>query len=179
MQQLLRPSVLFPVLLVSASVAVGADTFGLFENHGDIGAPLRAGSVEHDTARGTYTVAGGGVNMWFTNDAFQFVWKKVSGDVTLAADIAFLGAGGDPHRKACLLVRQSLEPDSAYADAVLHGDGLNSLQYRETKGARGRKRRTGFRKCARPWSHGIGASLIHRHAARRRHRRTPVRGSGG
>lgn len=74
--------------------------------------------------------------MWFTNDAFQFVWKKVSGDVTLAADISFMGAGGDPHRKACLMVRQNLEADSAYADAALHGDGLTSLQYRAAGGER-------------------------------------------
>jgi Tol biopolymer transport system component len=33
-------------------------------------------------------------------------------------------------------VRQSLDPDSAYADAALHGDGLTSLQYRESKGTR-------------------------------------------
>src|SRR5438105_4212472 len=109
---------------------------GLFENHSDVGATRRAGSVEHDAARHTYTVAGGGENMWFTNDALHFVWKKVSGDVTLAADIAFFGTGGNAHRKACLLVRQGLESDSAYADAALHGDGLTSLQYRETKGAR-------------------------------------------
>ena len=73
--------------------------------------------------------------MWFTNDALHFVWKRVSGDVTLAADIVFEGKGIDPHRKACLLVRQNLEADSAYADAAVHGDGLTSLQYREANGA--------------------------------------------
>jgi len=109
---------------------------GLFESHSDIGTTRHAGSVEHDAARHTYTVTGGGENMWFTNDALHFVWKKVSGDVTLAADVVFLGTDGNAHRKACLLVRQSLEPDSAYADAALHGDGLTSLQYRETKAAR-------------------------------------------
>ena len=41
--------------------------------------------------------------MWFVSDAFQFVWKKVSGDVTIAADIAFPSPGGNAHRKACLL----------------------------------------------------------------------------
>jgi tricorn protease-like protein len=74
--------------------------------------------------------------MWFTNDAFHFVWKKVSGDVKLAADAEILGQTGDPHRKAVLLVRQSLDADAAYADAALHGDGLTSLQYREAQGAR-------------------------------------------
>src|SRR5207253_10608354 len=98
------------------------------------GHPKRPGALDYDAARQTYTVSGGGVNMWFTNDAFHFVWKKVSGDVTLAANITFNGTGGDPHRKACLIVRQSLDDNSPYADAVLHGDGLTSLQYREEKG---------------------------------------------
>jgi TolB protein len=124
------------MLLVTTAVASshGADV-GLFESHQDIG-PTRPGGVEYDAAAGSYIVTGGGANMWFTNDAFHFVWKKISGDVTLAADIKFLGGGGDPHRKACLIVRQNLLPDSAYADAALHGDGLTSLQYRDTNGAR-------------------------------------------
>jgi Tol biopolymer transport system component len=32
------------------------------------------------------------------------------------------------------MIRQSLADDSAYADAVVHGDGLTSLQFRTTKG---------------------------------------------
>ena len=51
------------------------------------------------------------------------------------ADIAFLGTGTEPHRKACLMIRQSLDADSAYVDVALHGDGLTSLQFREAKGA--------------------------------------------
>ena len=121
---------------VASSARAQAGTVGIFESHGDVSIPRRTGSAEFDATRRTYTVEGGGENMWFTNDSFHFVWKKVSGDVTLAADISFPGPGGDPHRKACLIVRQSLEPDSAYADAALHGDGLTSLQYREGKGAR-------------------------------------------
>ena len=39
------------------------------------------------------------------------------------------------HRKAALMVRQSLDPDSAYADVAVHGDGLTSLQYRATAAA--------------------------------------------
>src|SRR5215510_11992761 len=77
---------------------------GLFEEHTDVGSTKHAGSVAFDAARRAYTVTGGGANMWFTNDAFHFVWKKISGDVTLAADISFLGEGGEAHRKACLLV---------------------------------------------------------------------------
>jgi hypothetical protein len=41
----------------------------------------------------------------------------------------------DPHRKLGWMVRSSLDTDSPYADATVHGDGLTSLQYRRTKGA--------------------------------------------
>src|SRR5881296_3183202 len=99
-----------------------APAIGLFDGHDDVGMTPRAGSAEYDANRRTYTISGGGANMWFTNDAFHFVWKKISGDVKLAADLEILGKEGDPHRKAVLLVRQSLDADAAYADAALHGD---------------------------------------------------------
>src|ERR1700683_2791151 len=99
---------------------------GLFENHQDVGAVLHPGSVDYDDSTRTYTVSGSGNNMWLAEDDFQFAWKKVSGDVTLTADISFLGAGGEGHRKAVLAIRQSLEPDASYADVARHGDGLTS-----------------------------------------------------
>src|SRR5882724_10935020 len=110
-------------------------SIGLFEGHGDVGAVLHAGDVEYDAAKRSYTIAGSGENMWFGADGFQFVWKKVSGDVTLTADVSFAGKGVNEHRKAVLMARQSLDADSAYADVALHGSGLTSLQYREEKGA--------------------------------------------
>src|SRR6266852_3434384 len=76
-----------------------------------------------------------GENMWFTSDAFQFVWKKMSGDITLTADISFLGKSAQEHRKAVLMVRQSLDADSPYADVTLHGNGMTALQYRDEKSA--------------------------------------------
>jgi len=122
-------------VLGAGGAAAGAPV-GIFTGAGDVGETKHAGRAVYDASAGRYSVSGGGANMWFTNDALHFVWTKVSGDVSLAADIAFPKPGGDPHRKACLLVRQSLEPSSAYADAVLHGDGLTSLQYRDASGGR-------------------------------------------
>ena len=72
--------------------------------------------------------------MWGATDAFHYVWIKSSGDVALAADLTFVGTSAQPHRKACLVIRQSLDAGSVYADAALHGDGLTSLQFRETAG---------------------------------------------
>jgi len=117
------------------SVAPTAAPAGIFEGHGDVGTVLHPGSADYGAAKRSYTIAGSGENMWFGSDAFQFVWKKMSGDVTLTADISFLGKGVNEHRKAVLMIRQSLDADSPYADAALHGSGLTSLQYREEKGA--------------------------------------------
>ncbi len=108
---------------------------GLFEGHADIGTVLHPGSAIYDKSKKTYTITGSGENMWFAADAFHFVWKKVSGDVTLTANIAFANTGGNAHKKAVLVVRQNLDPDSAYADLALHGNGLTALQYRDEKGA--------------------------------------------
>lgn len=113
----------------------GTETTGIFDGHGDVGTVLHPGSVNYDAAKQSYTLAGSGENMWFTADAFQFVWKKVSGDVSIAGDVNFIGQGKNPHRKAVVMVRQTLDADSAYADVALHGEGLTSLQYRDEKGA--------------------------------------------
>lgn len=111
------------------------ETLGLFEGHQDIGANPKSGAAEYHPETKEYRVTGGGANIWGRVDAFQFVYTKLSGDVTLTADVHFVGQGVEHHRKAALMIRQSLDPDAPYADVALHGDGLTSLQYRETKGA--------------------------------------------
>ncbi len=108
---------------------------GIFEGHSDVGTVLHAGSVDYDASKRTYTISGSGENMWLAADAFQFVWKKISGDVTLTADISFLTTTGNEHKKAVLMLRQSLDANSVYADVALHASGLTSLQFRDEKGA--------------------------------------------
>jgi Tol biopolymer transport system component len=100
------------------------------EHSEDIGSVRISGRAVRDEATGAYTVTGSGENMWGPRDAFHYIYTQISGDVSLAADISFIGEGADPHRKACLVIRQSLEAGAAYADAALHGDGLTSLQFR-------------------------------------------------
>ncbi len=112
----------------------GHETPGIFECHSDVGAVLHPGTSIYDSAHGTYTITGSGENMWLARDGFQYLWKKASGDLSLAADIRFPHTGGNPHRKAALVFRQTLDADSVYADAVLHGAGLTALQFRAGKG---------------------------------------------
>jgi hypothetical protein len=108
---------------------------GIFEGHTDVGVVQPPGSVQFDGARHAYRITASGENIWGTTDAFHYVWKKVSGDWSLEGEIAFATTTGEPHKKAVLMFRQSLDADSAYADAAVHASGLTSLQWREEKGA--------------------------------------------
>ena len=104
---------------------------GVFEDTKDIGTVLHPGATDYrgmTDAAHNYTLTASGENIWGTTDAFRFAYKKESGDVDLTADISFVGAGTNPHRKAVLMIRQSLDANSPYVDAALHGSGLLSLQ---------------------------------------------------
>ena len=133
--------------LAMAAVGLPAQTepVGIFTGHQDVGTVLHAGSAEFDAAHNAYAVAGSGENMWFASDNFHYVWKKVSGDVALTAEIALLGTTGDNHRKAALMMRQTLEGDAMAADLAVHGDGLTSLQFRDAAGAELPRRRQDLR----------------------------------
>ncbi len=120
------------LILIASAKAAGP---GLFDAQGDVGSPSKKGVVEYNAAAGEYRITGGGANVWAAADSFYFVWKRVSGNFALSADIRFEGASAAGHRKAMLMVRQGPETDAAYADVALHGDGLTSLQFRPTAGA--------------------------------------------
>jgi Tol biopolymer transport system component len=129
--------------------AAQPDPVGQFEAHGDVGEIAHAGTAAFDSHSRIYRVTGGGENMWFDRDAFHFVWRQVSGDVAIAADITWPVPGGNPHRKAGLMIRQTLDPGSPYVDVILHGDGLTSLQFRESQGGPTREIQGRFRNPSR------------------------------
>lgn len=135
-KQILPALTAFALLAASPMRAQQAPSpLGIFESHADIGITPKPGSATYDPATSEYRITGGGANMWAGVDAFHFVWKKVDGDFELSALVTFIGAGAEDHRKAALVVRQSLDPNSAYADVALHGDGLTALQFRPVPGA--------------------------------------------
>ena len=126
-----------PACALSVIMALGAaialpqtNDLGIFTNEGSVGQTPPGGKAQYNAAKGEYRITGGGANMWGAADAFYFVWKRVSGDLALTADIQWVGTSAAEHRKAVLIVRQSLDPGSPYADAVSHGNGLTSLQFR-------------------------------------------------
>ncbi len=125
---------LFAAVAACALIAgqAGAEAVGIFEQHLDVGATAIPGKASFKD--GSYRLTASGANIWGTVDAFHYAANKVNGDTYIATDIALVGKGVDPHRKAGVMLRQDLTPDSPYVDIMVHGDGLVSLQYRETKG---------------------------------------------
>jgi TolB protein len=129
---------LTPMLCLGTALSYGQisdQRLGQFQGQGDLGTILLPGSGHYDASNDSYTVSGSGANLWFGIDDFHFVWKKMSGDMAVTADIDFVGNKGNAHRKAVLMIRQSLDSHSIYADVARHGDGLTSLQYRDIIGA--------------------------------------------
>jgi len=109
---------------------------GLFEGQTDVGSALVPGSSGYDAKTGAYTIVSAGYNVWYVRDEFRYLWKKMRGDVSLAADIAYPDAKGFDDRKAVLIIRQSLDDDAKEAIVALHGGGMIHLAQRPEKGAR-------------------------------------------
>ena len=109
---------------------------GLFAGQSDIGSAVVPGSASYDPDTRRYTINSAGYNIWYTRDEFRYLWRKISGDVSLAADISFPDPKGFGDRKAVLVIRQDLADDSKEAIVALHGLGMVHLAQRPEKGAR-------------------------------------------
>jgi hypothetical protein len=119
---------------------------GIFEGQSDVGAALVRGSSGYDAATNQYTIISAGYNVWYQRDEFRYLWKKMSGDVSLAADINFPDTAGYGDRKAFVIIRQSLEDDSKEAVVAIHGAGLLHLAWRPEKGQLMKEMRANERK---------------------------------
>lgn len=114
----------------------GRNSLGIFENQSDVGSVAPPGTAAFDAATGVYTIRSAGEDLWANVDEFHFVWKKVSGDVSLTADVKVAdgSATSHPHRKALLMFRQTLDSDALFAVAAIPGSGETALQYRRAQG---------------------------------------------
>jgi acetyl esterase/lipase len=108
---------------------------GLFEGQADIGSSTVMSSAAFRADTGSYTINSAGYNIWYTRDEFRYLWKRMSGDVSLAADIAYPDPKGYGDRKVVLVIRQDLDDDSREVMTALHGAGLIHLAQRAEKGA--------------------------------------------
>jgi hypothetical protein len=108
---------------------------GIFSGQSDIGSALVPGNASYDANTKQYRIDSAGYNIWYSRDEFRFLWKKMSGDVSLAANPSFPDPKGYGDRKAVLVIRQDLDDDSKEAVVALHGAGLIHLAQRPEKTA--------------------------------------------
>ena len=109
---------------------------GIFQGQSDVGSALVPGSATFDPAKGEYTTNSAGYNVWYVRDEFRYLWRRASGDVSLAADVRFPDPNGYGDRKAVLVIRQSLDDDAKEVVVSLHGGGMISIAQRPQKGLR-------------------------------------------
>src|SRR5215207_9494841 len=108
----------------SGSLSSDQNALGLFEQQTDVGTVSRPGSCIYDAEHQVYTITGAGANIWHAHDDFHYVWKRITGNFIVSAQVQFVGAGVELHRKLGWMLRTSLDPASANMNAAVHGDGL-------------------------------------------------------
>jgi TolB protein len=116
------------------ALAQAPNPTGQFAAHQDVGAVKRAGTFSYDDKLQQYQISFSGTNIWAADDQLHFAYNQMQGDFIVRAQVAFQGAGADPHRKVGWDVRSALNNSSAHVIAAVHGDGLASLQFRAVAG---------------------------------------------
>jgi regulation of enolase protein 1 (concanavalin A-like superfamily) len=78
----------------------------------DIGNPALAG--RGSVSSGTYSVTGGGADIWNTSDQFHFMHQRASGDMEMIARVGSIGYA-NAWSKAGVMIREALTASSEHA----------------------------------------------------------------
>jgi len=96
------------------------------------GVPASVGSFIEGPA-GTYTMTAGGVDIWDAADEMHYAYKTLSGVGSITVKVVSL-QNTDPFAKAGVMIRNSLDPDSANVALLLTPENGVRFQYRQTAG---------------------------------------------
>jgi hypothetical protein len=107
---------------------------GIFDGQTDVGSAIIPGSASYHAGAKQYIINSAGYNVWYQRDEFQYLWKKMSGDVSLAGTVSFPDGNGYGDRKVVFIIRKDLDDDSIEVMTARHGAGLIHLAQRTTKG---------------------------------------------
>ena len=103
----------------------------------DVGAPAKAGSYSYSASTGTYTVKGGGADIWNAFDQFNYLTQTLTGDVTVVAKVASL-TDTNTYAKAGLMIRDGSAANASYAMVFVtpnNGDNLQGANFEYRNGA--------------------------------------------
>jgi hypothetical protein len=97
----------------------------------DIGNPGEVGGTSFDGT--TWTVSGGGSDIWGNADQFQYAYQSVSGDATIIAQVTSISDTSD-WAKAGVMFRDGTDPGAAYVGVFMNPNGQVEMQWRDTAG---------------------------------------------
>jgi hypothetical protein len=113
------------VAVAQLGAPVGTSSF----HTSDIGSVGAAGSVQAH-ASGSYSVSGGGADVWGTADAFRYMYDQVAGDWDVETRVGSIDAV-NAWTKAGVMIRESLQPGAAHAFVAVTPTKGVVLQYRD------------------------------------------------
>jgi hypothetical protein len=120
-------------VLEETAASTGGDGLGGFDlSDSDIGSPEVAGSDSYYAPTDTFTISGGGSDIWNLSDQFNYARASVTGDRTSVVEmtsITDLGAA-----KSGIMYRDSADPAAMFVDVVATSRTGVYLQWRDATG---------------------------------------------
>ena len=96
--------------------------------------PSGAGSTSFDGTN--YTVVGQGNDIWGQTDSFHYAWVELPGDGAIEARVANItNPGGNGWAKVGVMIRETLDADSAFAFVALRPTDGAAWQWRDSTAA--------------------------------------------
>jgi hypothetical protein len=104
-------------------------------NCGDIGYPTPPGRQFYNTTTGTWTVEGGGFDIFLNVDQFHYVWRTLTGDGSISARLSSqMSQLFNPSAKAGLMMRGNGAPDAPYYAILTEPGNIIQIQWRVKQG---------------------------------------------
>jgi hypothetical protein len=99
----------------------------------DIGSVGQPGYSGYDPDSGTFTIGGGGSDIWGTADQFRFAATPLTGDGSITVRVVSQD-NTDGWAKAGVMIRETLASNSKHAMMVVSPDNGAAFQYRSSTG---------------------------------------------
>ena len=96
-----------------------------------IGSPGLAGSTVFDGS--TWTISGGGTDIWGTSDKFRYTYRTASGDTTIIARVTSV-QNTNEWAKAGVMFRNGTAANAKFAMVIARPDGQVAFQWRTSTG---------------------------------------------
>ena len=119
-----------------AAPTIALDSWRTYNAGQDIGGPSKAGSYTCNDTAGTFTVSGGGRDIWNDSDQFYFVHQPFSGDGQIIARVNSID-NTNSWAKAGVMIRETLAADSANVMTDVTAANGVSFQRRRATGRGG------------------------------------------